>query len=230
MRRDAAATGDARDPRPEEIPRSSSAASAAGSRAAPACRAATTPMRGQGSGFIVSDDGYILTNAHVVENADYVNVRLTDRREFTAKVVGADKQTDIAVLKIDAQDPADREARQVAPTPTWASGSSRSARRSASRTRVTAGIVSAKARSLPDANYTPVHPDRRRGEPGQLRRPALQPRGRGDRHQLADLLAQRRLPGHLVRDPDRDGAEREGPAREDTARSRAAASASRCRK
>src|SRR5688572_17290198 len=60
-------------------------------------------MRGQGSGFIVSNDGYIITNAHVVENADYVNVRLTDRREFRAKVVGADKQTDIAVLKIDAR-------------------------------------------------------------------------------------------------------------------------------
>ena len=61
------------------------------------------PTRGLGSGFIVSPDGYILTNAHVVEGADTVNVRLTDRREFRAKVIGLDKQTDVAVLKIDAK-------------------------------------------------------------------------------------------------------------------------------
>src|SRR5258708_16973951 len=61
-----------------------------------------TPMRGQGSGFIISPDGYILTNAHVVADADTVTIRLTDRREFRAKVVGADKQTDVALLKIDA--------------------------------------------------------------------------------------------------------------------------------
>src|SRR5258708_36034729 len=61
------------------------------------------PMRGLGSGFIVSDDGYILTNAHVVDGAEHVNVRLTDRREFKARVVGVDKQADIAVLKIDAR-------------------------------------------------------------------------------------------------------------------------------
>src|SRR3954469_5901915 len=54
------------------------------------------PMRGQGSGFIVSPDGYILTNAHVVAQADHVNVKLTDRREYRAKVVGLDKQTDVA--------------------------------------------------------------------------------------------------------------------------------------
>jgi serine protease Do len=60
-------------------------------------------VRGLGSGFIVSDDGYILTNAHVVDSADTVTVRLTDRREFKAKVIGKDKQTDIAVLKIDAK-------------------------------------------------------------------------------------------------------------------------------
>src|SRR5258706_11609783 len=61
------------------------------------------PIRGLGSGFIVSADGYILTNAHVVANADDVWVRLTDRRELKAKVIGFDKQSDIAVLKIDAR-------------------------------------------------------------------------------------------------------------------------------
>ncbi len=58
--------------------------------------------RGSGSGFIVSNDGYILTNNHVVENAERVQVRLLDRREFTAKVIGSDPTTDVAVLKIDA--------------------------------------------------------------------------------------------------------------------------------
>src|SRR5579862_6784469 len=59
-------------------------------------------IKGAGSGFIVSPDGYILTNTHVVANADEVTVRLTDRREFPAKVIGADERTDVAVIKINA--------------------------------------------------------------------------------------------------------------------------------
>jgi serine protease Do len=58
--------------------------------------------RGVGSGFVLSADGYVITNAHVVEGADEVYVRLTDRREFKAKVIGADERTDVAVVKIDA--------------------------------------------------------------------------------------------------------------------------------
>ncbi len=61
------------------------------------------PVRGEGSGFIVRGDGLILTNAHVVSDADEVVVKLQDRREFTAQVLGSDKPTDIAVLKIQAQ-------------------------------------------------------------------------------------------------------------------------------
>ncbi|MEO6421949.1 MAG: trypsin-like peptidase domain-containing protein, partial [Candidatus Nitrotoga sp.] len=57
-----------------------------------------------GSGFIISQDGYLLTNAHVVDNADEVSVRLTDKREFKAEVIGADKRSDIALLKISAKD------------------------------------------------------------------------------------------------------------------------------
>jgi serine protease Do len=62
------------------------------------------PLRpfGLGSGFIVSADGYIVTNAHVVENAEEINVRLTDKREYKAKVIGADLRSDVAVIKVDA--------------------------------------------------------------------------------------------------------------------------------
>ena len=112
------------------------------------------PMRGQGSGFIVSPDGYILTNAHVVDHADIVSVRLTDRREFTAKVVGKDLQTDVALLKIDARS-----------LPTVRLGDSKQAKVGewvvaigspyGFENSVSAGIVSAKARSLPDSNYVP---------------------------------------------------------------------------
>ncbi len=61
------------------------------------------PQASSGSGFIVSDDGYILTNNHVVENFDRIRVKLNDNREFTAKLIGRDPQTDVAVLKIDAK-------------------------------------------------------------------------------------------------------------------------------
>lgn len=60
--------------------------------------------RGVGSGFIISDDGYIMTNAHVIDGADEVTVALSDKREFKAKVIGLDKRTDVAVVKIDAKD------------------------------------------------------------------------------------------------------------------------------
>jgi len=58
--------------------------------------------RGVGSGFILSSDGYVMTNAHVIDGADEVLVTLTDKREFKAKIIGADKRTDVAVVKIDA--------------------------------------------------------------------------------------------------------------------------------
>src|SRR5579863_4270079 len=61
------------------------------------------PVRGIGSGFIISPDGYILTNTHVVSNASKITVKLTDRREFDAKVIGEDERTDVAVIKIVAK-------------------------------------------------------------------------------------------------------------------------------
>lgn len=67
-------------------------------------QAAPTPRVGSGSGFIISPDGYVLTNNHVVENATRVTVTMTDRRQFDATVVGRDPNTDVAVVKIDAED------------------------------------------------------------------------------------------------------------------------------
>jgi serine protease Do len=118
----------------------------------------TTPRefenKSLGSGFIISGDGYILTNAHVVDGADEVTVRLTDKREFKAKTIGADKRTDVALLKIEASglpvvklgEPAQLKAGE------WvvAIGSPFGFDNS-----VTAGIVSAKGRSLPQENYVP---------------------------------------------------------------------------
>ncbi len=110
--------------------------------------------RGLGSGFIVRSDGLILTNAHVVDGASKVVVKLTDKREFPAKVVGIDKTTDVAVLKIDAKGlpivkPGDPRRVRVGD---WvlAIGSPFGFENSA-----TAGIVSARGRTLPDAGYVP---------------------------------------------------------------------------
>ena len=107
-----------------------------------------------GSGFIMSADGYILTNAHVVDHAEKITVRLTDKREFSAKVIGADKRTDVALLKIDATglpkitvgDPNKLKVGEwvVAIGSPFGFDSS-----------VTAGIVSAKGRSLPQDNFVP---------------------------------------------------------------------------
>lgn len=110
--------------------------------------------RSLGSGFILSADGYILTNAHVVDAADEVVVKLTDKREFRAKVIGADKRTDVALLKIEANGlPTVRLGEPGAlKVGEWvlAIGSPFGFDNS-----VTAGIVSAKGRSLPQENYVP---------------------------------------------------------------------------
>jgi serine protease Do len=112
------------------------------------------PVRSMGSGFIVSADGLVLTNAHVVDGADEVTVKLTDKREFKAKVLGMDKLTDVAVLRIAAAGlPAVRlgDAARIR-VGDWvlAIGSPFGFENS-----VTAGIVSAKFRSLPDDSYVP---------------------------------------------------------------------------
>ncbi|HEX2540639.1 MAG TPA: Do family serine endopeptidase [Caldimonas sp.] len=112
------------------------------------------PFRGMGSGFIISKDGLILTNAHVVRDAKDVTVKLSDRREYTAKVLGVDPATDIAVLRIDAKDlpvvrlgnPKNLEVGD----PVLAIGAPYGLEQTA-----TQGIVSAKGRSLPGDTVVP---------------------------------------------------------------------------
>ncbi len=112
------------------------------------------PMRGEGSGFIVDADGVILTNAHVVDGATEVDVKLTDKREFQAKVLGVDPYSDVAVIKIRAHDLPTVKLGDPAGTSVgdWvvAIGSP-----FGFENTVTAGIVSAKGRSLPGEAYVP---------------------------------------------------------------------------
>ena len=112
------------------------------------------PTHGEGSGFIISPDGLILTNAHVVRDAKEVTVKLTDRREFRAKVLGADPKTDVAVLRIDAHN-----------LPVVAMGNINELKVGewvlaigspyGFENTFTAGVVSAKGRSLPDDSAVP---------------------------------------------------------------------------
>jgi len=112
------------------------------------------PSTSLGSGFIYSNDGYVVTNNHVIEEADEIIVRLTDRREFVAELVGADERSDLALLKVDATD-----------LPTVKLGTSSELKVGewvlaigspfGFEHSVTAGIVSAKGRSLPHDTYVP---------------------------------------------------------------------------
>jgi serine protease Do len=107
-----------------------------------------------GSGFILSGDGYVLTNAHVVDDASEVTVKLTDKREFRAKVIGLDKRTDVAVLKIDATGLpkvtiGDPEKLRVGE---WVAAIGKPF---GFENTITAGIVSAKGRELPNENLIP---------------------------------------------------------------------------
>ena len=135
-----------------------------------------TPQRGLGSGFIVSPDGTILTNAHVVADAQEVTVKLTDKREFKAKVLGTDPQSDIAVLKIAAGS-----------LPTVKLGDSKAVRVGewvvaigspyGFENSVTAGIVSATSRSLPDGTYVPFIQTDAAVNPGNSGGPLFNMRG-----------------------------------------------------
>ena len=111
--------------------------------------------RSLGSGFVISPDGYVLTNAHVIDGADEITVKLTDKREYKAKVIGADKRTDVALIKIEPS----------AALPTVKFGDPNRLKVGewvvaigspfGFENTVTAGIVSAKGRSLPQENFVP---------------------------------------------------------------------------
>lgn len=112
------------------------------------------PRQSMGSGFIISEDGIVLTNNHVIDGADEIYVRFSDRRELKAKLIGSDKRSDLAVLKVEAED-----------LPAVKFGNSKKLKVGewvfaigspfGFDYTVTAGIVSAKGRSLPSENYVP---------------------------------------------------------------------------
>jgi serine protease Do len=143
-------------------------------------------QRGVGSGFIVSDDGFVMTNAHVVEGADEVTVTLTDRREFKAKVLGADKRSDVALLKVEARNlPSLRigDSNRIR-VGEWviAIGSPFNLENT-----VTAGIISAKARDT--GEYLPLIQSDVAVNPGNSGGPLINMRGEviGINSQIATL-------------------------------------------
>jgi serine protease Do len=133
-------------------------------------------VRGQGSGFIVGAGGLILTNAHVVHGAKEVNVKLADRREFQARVLGSDRQSDVAVLKIEAKD-----------LPTVPLGDPKQLRVGewvlaigspfGFENSVSAGVVSAKGRTLPDDSAVPFIQTDAAVNPGNSGGPLFNTRG-----------------------------------------------------
>ena len=154
-----------------------------------------------GSGFVVDHEGYIVTNNHVVDHAASVKVRFADDREFDAKVIGTDEQTDLALLKIDAGNLPQLVARRQ-----------RRGRASASDViavgnpfglggTVTRGIVSAHGRDIdagPYVDFIQTDAAINRGNSGG---PLLNMRRPGDRRELGDLLAERRLGRRRLRHP-----------------------------
>ncbi len=168
----------------------------------PGPRQKQLPQRSLGSGFVIDTDGYILTNNHVVENADEIVVRLDNEQEHKAKVVGSDPKTDLALIKID-------NAAGSPPVPLGDSDTLRVGdwvmaignpfgldHTVTVRHRQRQGPLH-RRRQL-----RRLHSDRRRHQPRQLRRAARQPARRGGRHQLGDLQPHRRQHRHRLRDPD----------------------------
>ena len=168
--------------------------------------------RSLGSGVIVTADGYVLTNSHVVEGADQIQVTLDDRREFKAKLIGADPKSDLAVLKLPGSgftlmtlgDSSKVEVAEVVLAIGNPFGLDRT---------VTMGIVSAVGRAnRGDHRLRGLHPDRRRHQPRELgRRPGERQR-RADRDQYRHLQRERWLSGHRLRRAGQHGPAGDGAA------------------
>ena len=168
--------------------------------------------QGSGSGFIISADGYILTNNHVVEGAEQVTVRLLDRREFKAKVVGTDPNTDVAVVKIDAKGlpPVALGNSDDARVGEWVLAIGNPLGEGLTFT-VTSGIVSAKGRALSGlpgparaasrTSSRPMPPS----IPGNSGGPLVSVARRGHRHQLGHRQRDRLLLRLRLRHPDQPG-------------------------
>ena len=155
--------------------------------------------RSMGSGFIINQNGYIVTNNHVVEGASQVQVKLSDGRELPAKVVGRDSKTDIALLKVEATGLTviplgDSSASQVG-EPVMAIGNPFGLDQT-----VTTGIVSATGRAIGSGPYDDFIQTDASINPGNSGGPLINARP-GHRHQHGDLLAERRVGGHRLRHP-----------------------------
>ena len=165
-----------------------------------------------GSGFIIDTSGIVVTNNHVIADADEINVIMNDGTKIKAELVGVDKKTDLAVLKFKPDKPltavkfGDSDKLRLGE---WviAIGNPFSLGGT-----VTAGIVSARNRDINSGSLRQLHPDRRRDQPRQFRRTAVQPRWRSDRRQHADHLADRRLDRHRLCGALEDGGRRGRPA------------------
>ena len=159
-----------------------------------------------GSGFIISKDGYIMTNHHVIDGADEVIVRLNNRKTYEAQVIGSDKASDIALIKVDAQD-----------LPTVKIGKSSELKIGewvlaigspfGFESTVTAGIVSAKRRALPSENYVPYIQTDVAINPGNSGGPLFDLDGECCRHQLPDFQPFGRFHGAVFCGAHRTGDE-----------------------
>ena len=168
-----------------------------------------TPQRGprqrtsgQGSGFFISADGYAVTNNHVVDRAEEVEVQTDDGKTYSAKVIGTDPRTDLALIKVDGNNfPFAKLADKAPRIGDWVLAVGNPFGLSST---VTAGIVSARGRDIGAGPYDDFLQIDAPGEQGQFRRPDLRHRRQRRRRQHGDLLAVRRLGRYRVRDPGVD--------------------------
>ncbi len=161
-------------------------------------------VTGQGSGFFISADGYAVTNNHVVDSADKVEVTTDDGKTYSAKVIGTDARTDLALIKVEGRSdfPFAKLSEAQPRIGDWVLAVGNPFGLGGT---VTAGIVSASWPRHRQRTRRRLHPDRRPGQQGQLRWPGVQHRRRSGRCQHRDLFAVRWQCRHRLLDPGCDG-------------------------